>query len=371
VTDAFLINGAVRAEKYSDYGSSFVWKVSSRYKLADKAVIRASYSTGFRAPSLHQIYAQSTQAGFFNGVVQLSGLFNNRSKQAFLLGIPKLKEEESTNFTAGLGLTLLKNLSITLDYYNINIEDRIVLSPSISTSDPTTALYQIMQQAGVVNVQFFINGIETKTQGIDLVASYRNLTLGTGTLNVNLAGNYTISNEVIGTPNNPPAIASAGASIMNAQTISILTESRPEYKAVLGFDYRIKKFGISLNNTLFGPTRFQDLDNGGAVMNNIKQEFEPAVVTDLNLGYDFTSKISAYVAVNNLFNVLPKWDLKLTGSPSDPNYSNAVATLNDKDDKELLEGFLAFSGRYNILGYNGSQFSQLGTIFQASLVFRF
>ena len=101
ITEAFLLNGAVRAEKYSDYGSSFVWKVSSRYKLAEnKAVLRASVSTGFRAPSLHQIYAQSTQAGFFNGLVQLSGLFNNRSKQAFLLGIPKLKEEESTNITA-------------------------------------------------------------------------------------------------------------------------------------------------------------------------------------------------------------------------------------------------------------------------------
>ena len=371
ITDAWLLNGAVRGEKYSDYGSSFVWKVSSRYKLADKAVIRASISTGFRAPSLHQIFAQSTQAGFFNGVVQLSGLFNNRSKQAFLLGIPKLKEEESTNFTVGLGLTPVKNLSITLDYYNINIDDRIVLSPSISTTDQTTALYQIMQQAGVVNVQFFINGIETRTQGLDLVASYRNLSLGSGMLNINLAGNYTLSNEVIGEPNNPPAIASAGASIMNAQIKSILTESRPEYKAVVGFDYKIKKLGISLNNTVFGPTRFQDLDNGGAVMNNIKQEFKTAVVTDLNLGYDFTNRISAFIAVNNLFNVLPEWELKLTGSPSDPNYSNAVTTLSDKSATELLEGFLAFSGRYRILGYNGSQFNQLGTIFQASLVFRF
>ena len=372
ISEAFLLNGAVRAEKYSDYGSSFVWKVSSRYKFAgDKVVVRASVSTGFRAPSLHQIYAQSTQAGFFNGLVQLSGLFNNRSKQAFLLGIPKLKEEESTNFTAGVGLNPVKNLSITMDYYNINIQDRIVLSSSISSSDPTSALYQILQQAGVVNIQFFINGIETRTQGIDLVANYRNIGLGGGTLAINLAGNYTLSNEVIGSPNDPPAIKDAGSTILSAQIRSILTESRPEYKAVLGFDYKIKKFAISLNNTVFGPTRFQDLDNGGAVMNNIKQEFKTAVVTDLNLGYDFSSKFSAYIAANNLFNILPKWELNLTGSPSDPNYAAAQATLNNTADRELLEGFLAFSGRYSVLGYNGSQFSQLGTIFQASLVFRF
>ncbi|HYC39028.1 MAG TPA: TonB-dependent receptor [Chitinophagaceae bacterium] len=371
-TEAFLLNGAVRAETYSDYGSSFVWKVSSRYKIAgNKAVVRASVSTGFRAPSLHQIFAQSTQAGFFNGVVQLSGLFNNRSKQAFLLGIPKLKEEESTNFTVGLGVNPTKNFSATLDYYNISIRDRIVLSSSISSNDPNTQLYQILQQAGVVNVQFFINGIETRTQGLDLVASYRNIMLGTGNLGVNLAGNYTLSNEIIGTPNDPPAIKSAGSTILSAQIRSILTESRPEYKAVLGFDYKIKKLLASLNNTVFGPTRFQDLDNGGAVMNNIKQVFKTAVVTDLHLGYDFSNRISATIGINNVFNVLPKWSLELTGSPSDPNYSAAQATLANTADREMLEGFLSFSGRYRILGYNGSQFSQLGTIFQSSVIIKF
>ena len=106
-------------------------------------------------------------------------------------------------------------------------------------------------------------------------------------------------------------------------------------------------------------------------MNNIKQVFETAVVTDLNVGYSFTDKIAASIGINNIFNVLPKWDLELTGSASDPNYAAAEATLNNAADKALLEGFLEFSGRYRILGYNGSQFSQLGTTFQASLVFKF
>ena len=122
---------------------------------------------------------------------------------------------------------------------------------------------------------------------------------------------------------------------------------------------------------MFGPTKFQDLDNGGDIMNNIKQVFKTAVVTDLNVGYDFSSKITGSFTVNNIFNVLPKWELQLTGSPSDPNYAAAKATLSKPADKSLLEGFLAFSGRYRILGYNGSQFSQLGTIFNASLTFKF
>ncbi|MEO6220553.1 MAG: TonB-dependent receptor, partial [Ginsengibacter sp.] len=372
ITKDFLINGTIRGEKYSDFGNAFVWKGSTRYKIAnDKVVIRASASTGFRAPTLHQIYAQSTQASFVGGTIQLSGLFNNRSRQAFALGIPKLKPEKSNNYTIGLGLNPVNNLSITLDYYSINIKDRIVYSSPISSTDPTTALYDILQAAGVVQIQFFINGIETRTEGLDFVANYKNINLGNGRLGVNLAGNYTLVNKIVGNPNNPKAIADAGANILSIQIRSLLTESRPKYKAVLGLDYFINKFNINLNNTLFGPTKFQDLDNGGAIMNNIKQVFKTAVVTDLNVGYNFTSKVSAAITVNNILNVLPKWGLELTGNTSDPNYANAVSTLSSPSAKSLLEGFLAFSGRYRILGYNGSQFSQLGTIFQASVNFKF
>ncbi len=129
-------------------------------------------------------------------------------------------------------------------------------------------------------------------------------------------------------------------------------------------DYHVNKLSVNLNNTLFGTTRFQDLDNGGSDMENIRQEFKPAVVTDINLGYDFTQKVNFSFTINNVFNVLPKWELKALNAAGE-------AVLNDPAAKSLLEGFLAFSGRYRILGYNGSQFSQLGTVFQASLNLKF
>ena len=372
VTKNFLLNATVRGERYSDFGNAFVYRLSSRAKLAgDNLVLRGSISTGFRAPTLHQIYAQSTQASFAGGTIVTSGLFNNNSKQAFLLGIPKLKAEKSTNFTVGLGAKPTKNLSLTLDYYDITIKDRVVYSSSISSNDPTTALYKILRAADVVSVQFFINGIKTHTSGLDFVGNYKNIELGKGKLGVNFAANYQIKNDIVGSPKTPKAISDAGSTILNAQIRSLLTESRPKYKAVLGFDYSIDKFSVNLNNTLFGPTKFQDLDNGGSQMNNIKQVFKTAVITDLSLGYALTDKISASFTVNNLFNVLPKWDLELTGESSDPNYAAAAATLGNAADKSLLKGFLEFSGRYRILGYNGSQFSQLGTMFQASLNFKF
>jgi iron complex outermembrane receptor protein len=105
ITSKFLVEGTIRGERYSDFGNAFVWKASTRYKLIeDKLVLRGSASTGFRAPTLHQIYAQSTQASFAGGTIVLSGLFNNISAQALALGIPKLKAENSNNYTVGLGL---------------------------------------------------------------------------------------------------------------------------------------------------------------------------------------------------------------------------------------------------------------------------
>ncbi len=365
ITKDFLLNGTIRGERYSDFGNAFVYKVSSRYKIpGDKVVIRGSVSSGFRAPTLHQIFAQSTQASFVAGTIQLSGLFNNRSKQAFALGIPLLKPEKSDNFTVGLGLNPTKNLSITLDFYNITIKDRIVYSSAISSSNPNSTLGRILANAGIKQIQFFINGIKTRTNGIDFVANYKNIVLGNGKLGLNLAGNYTLNNEILGSPNDPAPIKADGSTILSTQIKSLLTESRPKYKVVLGADYHIKKFSVNLNNTLFGTTQFQDLDNGGGDMENIRQKFTPAVVTDLNVGYDISDKINFSFTVNNLFNVLPKWKLEALNAAGQ-------AVLNDAAAKSLLEGFLEFSGRYKILAYNGSQFSQLGTIFQASLNFRF
>ena len=385
VTKDFLINGTFRTEKYSDFGPANVYKISSRYKLAqDKVTLRGSYSTGFRAPSLHQIYAQSTQASFAGGTIQLSGLFNNGSRQARALGIGALKAEKSTNVTLGIGLNPTKNLSITLDYYNIQVKDRIVYSSSITTPDrllatPKTELGKILKgtAVGVDNfdlrsVQFFINGIQTTNSGLDYVVSYRNIALGSGKMGINLAGNINLQNTIDGAINEPAPVKDAGSSILNAQIKSLLTEGRPRYKSILGFDFFIDKWVFNLNNTLFGPTAFRDADNGNENMDNIKAVFKPAVVTDLNIGYNFTTKTSLSLSINNIFNVLPKWDLvadAISGKEADK--AAGAAVLADPTRKALLRGFLGFSGRYDILGYNGSQFSQLGTVLNGQLTIKF
>ncbi|MEN9609287.1 MAG: hypothetical protein RLZZ628_101 [Bacteroidota bacterium] len=376
ITKEFMVNGTFRTEKYSDFGAANVYKLSTRYKLpSELGVIRGSFSTGFRAPTLHQIYAQSVQASFASGTILLSGLFNNRSAQARALGVPNLKPEYSTNVSIGVALTPVKNFNLSLDYYNIDVKDRIVYSSSISTSASGTALYDILQKGGLKSIQFFINGIETRTSGLDVVASYRNIEVGDGKLHANLAGNFVLGNEIVGAPAEPAAISAAGSSILNAQIKSLLTESRPKYKMILGLDYLLGDWSFNLNNTLFGPTSFRDLDNSpnGDDMLYMKAVFQPAVVTDLSVGYTLSKNVSVGVNINNIFNVLPKWDIVkdvIAGAPTGPTAARQ-AQLDNADSKALLRGFLGFSGRYDILGYNGSQFSQLGTIFNANLNIRF
>lgn len=358
ITEDFLLDATGRYENYSDFGDAFVYKLSTRYKFAgDKVTVRASYSTGFRAPSLHQIYTQKAQYSFVPGQgIQVSGLVNNVSKEARLLDIDPLDAEKSTNLTFGLGLKPIENLSITLDYYDIKVKDRIVLSKEL---DPSGVIPDL------VSVSFFSNAINTRTSGIDLVASYGNIGLGPGSLRINLAGNYQLKNELDGAIRNPAFAESTGQQVIDATQEALLFTSRPKYKAILGLDYTLKKFTFSLNNTVFGPTEFR---NAG-MDTNLKVAFETKVVTDLSVVYQMTSNTTVALNVNNLLNVLPKWkfvalnpagEVLLADTTPVPGYFTLTP-------RQVQDNLITFNQRYPIVTYDGSHFSQLGTIFNLAV----
>jgi iron complex outermembrane receptor protein len=349
-TKDLLFEGTVRYEDYSDFGNKTVWKVSSRYKfLDDKVTVRGSISTGFRAPTLHQIYTQKVQSSFAAGGIQLEGIINNVSSAARLRGVPNLKAESSTNYTVGIGVNPSKNFTATLDYYNILVKDRIVLGDKITFSPG--------------NIQsFFTNAIDTKTSGLDLVANYRNIELGTGKLAINLSGNYTIENALDGDVRNIASVEAVGQSVFGKTSEALLLTSRPEFKVILGADYEIGKFGFSLNNTVFGPAKFKNAD---LYDKNLTVEFLTKMVTDLGISYRATDKISLALNVNNLFNVLPEWKLKSDGS------AGAEAIMNDPATLKNQINDLTFNGRYSQMTYDGSHFSQLGTMMNLSLNYKF
>jgi iron complex outermembrane receptor protein len=389
ITKDFLLDATVRTERYSDFGNAFVYKISSRYKLLDdKLTLRASYSTGFRAPQLHQIYLQIAQQSFVPGQgIQTKGIFNNNSPQAKLLGVGQLKAEESTNITVGFGLKPSRNFNFTLDYYNIAVDNRIILGSEIALNPGDTfpqhvALRKVLEDNGIVAASFWTNGINTRTSGIDVVASYRNVMLGSGKLAFNLAANYVINNGLEGAkstsdyeksdgaaenymnyasqPNgnviNPSLIDAAGKSVFDYTQDALLFSSRPKYKAILGIDYGVKKISVSLNNTLFGPTVFRQ----AGLNQNLKTVFKPAIVTDLGVNFELSKTLSLGINVNNILNVLPKWELKSRNAEGDKVLADPVQVKNNSNA-------ITFNQRYNIVTYDGSQFSQLGTTLAANL----
>ncbi len=362
ISEDFLLNGTIRAENFSDFGSTFVWKASSRYKFADdKYTLRASVSTGFRAPTLHQIYTQKAQYSFVPGQgIQVGGLVNNISPQARLLGIPKLTAEESTNFTVGLGGKPFKNFSFTIDYYNIAVDDRIVLSTELTP--PSTPAF-----AGLSDVSFFVNAIDTKTSGLDVVLNYKNLELGEGKLGFNLSGNYTIQNERDGAVKNPAFAANSGQSVVNATQEALFFTSRPQTKWILGTTYDIDKFSFSLNNTYFGKTTFkqQGLDD------NLRTEFTPNIVTDLGINYNVTEKITIAANINNILNVLPEWEFVAENAAGQAIINDTTVTSTGLTPIQNQSNLITFNQRYSQMTYDGYHFSQLGTLFNLSINYRF
>ncbi|CAM2755951.1 iron complex outermembrane recepter protein [Flavobacterium succinicans] len=343
VTEDFLLNGTLRHEEYSDFGGATVWKLSTRYKfLDDKITLRGSVSTGFRAPTLHQIYTQKAQYSFVAGQgIQVSGIINNVSPQARILGIPSLKAENSTNITVGIGAKPSKNFNFTIDYYNIKVEDRIVLG---DRQDKTIN--------GVVsNVAWFSNSFDSRTSGLDFVANYNNLEVGSGKLGFNLSGNITLQNERISDVRN-----NSFGPILDALTFT----SRPETKWILGANYEIGKFGFSLNNTYFGKTTFKQ----DGMSNDLRTEFIPKIVTDLGINFNATDKLTLALNVNNLLNVLPEWEFKAENAAGQ-------AILNDPLQTKAQFNLITFNGRYSQMTYDGYHFSQLGTMLNLSLNYKF
>ena len=363
ITDNFLIDATGRFENYSDFGDAFVYKLSSRYKLSeDKLILRGSYSTGFRTPSLHQIYTQKAQYSFVPGQgIQVSGLANNVSPQIRLLQIPALDAEKSKNLTVGLGANITDNFTLTVDYYSISVEDRIVLSNEIGPSgNPANPLDQILANNGIVSLSFFTNSLNTITSGIVIVAGYRNLNLGPGELSFNLAANYTIKNERDGEAENPAIIAASGQSVIDDTQEALIFTSRPKYKAILGIDYGLNNFLFSLNNTLFGPTKFR---NAG-MDSNLGIEFKPKIVTDLGIQFQGSDRVGLSFNVNNILNVLPEWEFVAMNA-------NGESILNDPAAIKVQSNLITFNQRYATMSYDGFHFSQLGTIYNFAVTLGF
>ncbi|MES2316440.1 MAG: TonB-dependent receptor [Pseudomonadota bacterium] len=369
VTNNLLFDVTGRVEKYSDFGNAAVWKVSTRYKLGEKVVLRSSLSTGFRAPSLHQIYTQKAQYSFVAGQgIQVSGLINNASAAARALGVAQLSAEKSNNFTLGLGVTPNRDTSMTLDYYNIRMKNRVVLGNEVyPTGNPANALDQTLASLGLVSVSFFTNALDSKTSGLDYVFSKKNMNLAGGKASVNFTGNYTIENKRTGAVRDVPLVAASGQSVLDETQEALLFTSRPKHKSILGLDLEYSKVALSLNNTVFGPTTFHQ----AGINANLNTKFKTKTVTDFSVNYKLTDKTTLTFNVNNVFDVTPKWEFKALNAAGAALLADNTTDAAGQTKRDIQSDLITFNGRYAMTTYDGSHFSQLGRVFNAALNVRF
>jgi iron complex outermembrane receptor protein len=299
VTSNWLVSGAARFEHYSDFGSAFSGKVATRYKIIDGLNIRGAISNGFRAPSLQQQYFSYVSTDILpDNTLGASGFFTNTSPVAKALGIPKLKQEKSVNYSLGFTTTPLENLNISLDGYLINIKDRIVLTGSFGfdpSGNPVPEIQAIINPLGASSARFFSNAADTRTKGLDAVADYT-INFGDSKINASLGFNLNV-NSITGI-HVPEQLKGQEQVFFSPNDSTLIVKGTPHTKTNLSLTYTYKKFSVFLRNEYFGSVERDDFPFGEI------QNFKGKWVTDLSFSYNVNPVIFT-VGANNLFNVYP------------------------------------------------------------------
>lgn len=369
-----LLGVAARFENFSDFGSTINGKISARYQITDAIAIRGAASTGFRAPSLHQRYFQNTSTQFINGLPSNTLTVNNDNDIARkTVGVDALRPEKSVNLSLGLTAKLGNSATLTVDAYQIEINDRIVYSGAYSRAQ--LGITDATQFPGVNNVRFFANAINTKTQGIDIVATDR-IQIGKGRLTLSAALNFN-KNQVTGinsTPlidapkNNDPANNPSTwyrTALFDRQQIGLIENYLPTSKWNLSAAYSIGKLNLTFRAVRFGEVQARnvtdpnakkadgtfwntqfDHGNGSEVAGSapIDQTFKAVWISDLVIGYNITKSLYASIGANNVFDVYPEQIY------IDPR--NAIGSIDYNSGRDVSNrGRLLFQPNQG--GYNG------------------
>jgi len=297
LTEDFLVSVAGRYENYSDFGGTLNGKFATRYSITDNINLRGSVSSGFRAPSLAQIYYNLRFTNFIGGVASDQLLSPNNSPVTKSFGIGELQEEKSVN--AGLGATAnFSKFTATADLYYIDVKDRIVL----------TGNFPAPNLPNVDSAQFFANGADTETTGLDLVLTYKD-SFDENKIDVSILANF--NNMVIKEVKNG---ALDEQTFFGERDKAFLLASAPDSKITGMINYNRKWFSAGLNITRFSEVYlldfqvYEDAADYGGFANQIEaatDTYTSKIVTDLNLGFELTDNLRLNVGANNLFNVYP------------------------------------------------------------------
>lgn len=328
-TNWLLVDAAARYENYSDFGSTFNYKLASRIKVAPNFNVRFAGSTGFRAPSIHQIYYNVTSTLFTNNQLLEVGTFSNDSQLAGLLGMPKLKQETSKSASVGFTYKIPSaGLSFTADGYFTRIDNRIILTDQFLRKDVPADAQKEYDKLNVNGAQFFTNAIDTETKGLDVVISH-NVRFSGIKLDNNFAINLNKTKQV-------GDIHSAGL-LQSPQLEKVyfseksriyLEEAVPRVKASLSHTLSWKDATFYLRNTYFGKVTGADVIdvNGDGIIDfNEHQQIGDKIITDISAAYQFTKNVGLTLGVNNLFDIYPTKNLVASTNNDQFIYSRSTS----------------------------------------------
>jgi len=311
VAKRFLLGAAVRFEDYSDFGNTINGKLSGRLEVTDHFSLRGTVSTGFRAPGVQQaFYSQRSTNLNAAGVLTDTLTARQDSDVTRAFGIPALKEETSLNYSLGFVAQPSRNFRLTVDLYQINIDDRIVFSSNIQPEDSSTCgtpfdpnrcpIRAILDPFGVGQVLFFTNAIDTETTGLDIVALYdwhlRN------THRVRLEGAFHFNDtEVVARRSSsdilPPEV------LFDQAQVTLIEEGQPGEHFVLSGTYYGGRWSTNLRFNYFGEVAGEGFTPG------FKQTWGAKWLTDLTITLDLGANASITVGGLNIFDEYPdEWD---------------------------------------------------------------
>ena len=310
VLDQLDLGLTARFEDYSDFGSTTNYRLTGRYEFVPAVALRGTVSTGFHAPSLAQLGQQSTgyTSTFTNNGSSIlqpgrTRLFRSNSTQAAAFGGKALDPEESTTYSLGVVLRPTSTTSITVDAYQLEVNDVITITDTIQGPTVTTA-FNSLGLTGFTQATYYLNAWDTRTRGVDLVGRQQ-LDIATGTLDITAAASF-LDTEVRDV-NRSVNVGGTPITVIGNSRIRDAETGVPHHKYILSGRYSLGAWAVEATTTYYDRYTYNVGDVAGVATanGNIDQEFSPETYVDLGFDYELRQGLRLNLLVQNVFNEYP------------------------------------------------------------------
>ncbi|GAA6139889.1 TonB-dependent receptor [Arenicella sp. 4NH20-0111] len=278
-SDNLLVAAAVRFEDFDGFGSTTNYKLGGNYSFGSSAGMRATISSGFKAPTPGQSNASNISTQLVNGVLTNQGVIPSTSPAALLRGGTELGPEESNNITLG-GYFAVGGLDVTVDLFKIDVDDRLNISNtfSLSAADLATLAGQGIDASDIATFSFFTNQFDTETEGVDIVATWNTDWAG-GNTTWNIAFNKTDT-----------TVTRRNASLLSDNRVRQIEDGVPDTRWNFTASHQMDKLRLMARLSHYGD--YYDNEAGGVFGSNN--------LLDLEIGYTLSDRIDLSFGARNV-----------------------------------------------------------------------